>query len=179
MGCQNKSSIIWIKRDFLQVLIKSLHSLLQEGFLHRGKILLLFLLSIVKLEFLITTINAIHDDDDDDDDDDDNSHYHYYRHPDPIAHWSARELGKPSLNHLPRDILNLASSVRASLIISVRTLPAASKLRLFQAVIDRLFREIIRFDWKPSVFRPKISVFRQNHTLSPKRGALMRYTASY
>ena len=43
MGCQNKSSIIWIKRDFLQVLIKSLHSLLQEGFLHRGKILLLFL----------------------------------------------------------------------------------------------------------------------------------------
>ena len=63
MGCQNKSSIIWIKRDFLQVLIKSLHSLLQEGFLHRGKILLLFLLSIVKLEFLIATINAIHNDD--------------------------------------------------------------------------------------------------------------------
>ena len=175
MGCQNKSSIIWIKRDFLQVLIKSLHSLLQEGFLHRGKILLLFLLSIVKLEFLIATINAIHNDDDDDDDD---SHYHYYRHPDPIAHWSARELGKPSLNHLPRDILNLASSVRASLIISARTLPAASKLRLFQAVIDRLFREIIRFDWKPSVFRPKISVFRQNHTLSPER-ALMWYLGGY
>ena len=175
MGCQNKSSIIWIKRDFLQVLIKSLHSLLQEGFLHRGKILLLFLLSIVKLEFLITNINAIHNDDDDDDD---NSHYHYYRHPDPIAHWSARELGKPSLNHLPRDILNLASSVLASLIISARTLPAASKLRLFQAVIDRLFREIIRFDWKPSVFPTKISVFRQNHTLSPER-ALMWYLGGY
>ena len=174
MGCQNKSSIIWIKRHFLQVLIKSLHYLLQEGFLHRGKILLLFLLSIVKLEFLITDTNAIHDDDDDDDD----SHYHYYRHPDPIAHWSARELGKPSLNHLPRDILNLASSVRASLIISARTLPAASKLRLFQAVIDRLFREIIRFDWKPSVFPTKISVFRQNHTLSPER-ALMWYLGGY